>query len=67
MNDLDFTLREQASTRGLDAWKIAVALRRKHGVEGVEPEWDYVSYLQEVSAEAIRQKTYYDKKDNVLL
>jgi hypothetical protein len=52
MDELGIALDAQAAARGLDAWRLADALRREHGVESVEPEWDYVSYLQGALADA---------------
>lgn len=45
-DDLGDTLDEHASERGLEAWEIAVALRRKHGLDPVELIWDFVDSMQ---------------------
>ncbi|GEM_PF-6675410 len=52
------TLDEQAAKRGLDAWKLAVDLRKKHGVEEIKPEWEYGEYLENTlkSVEEMRRK-----------
>ncbi|GEO18841.1 hypothetical protein [Microvirga aerophila] len=37
---------EQAAQRGLEAWKLAVELRRAYGLEAVEVAWDYAAGLE---------------------
>jgi hypothetical protein len=44
--DLGDALREHAAERGLEAWKLAVALRSKHGVEEADPVLDYADILE---------------------
>lgn len=46
MDALGDTLEEQAAARGLEAWKLALALRRKHGVGKADMVWDYVETLE---------------------
>lgn len=36
----------EATARGLEAWRLASALRRKHKVEAAEPVWDYIEHLE---------------------
>ena len=44
--ELGWMLDEQAAARGLEAWRLAVDLRRAHRIEPVELEWNYPDYLQ---------------------
>lgn len=37
---------EEAAERGLEAWEIAVALRRKHGLDPIGPIWDFIGRLE---------------------
>ncbi len=46
MDDLEDTIAEQAAERGLEAWHLAVALRRKHGVAKADIVWNYVETLE---------------------
>jgi hypothetical protein len=46
VDELGETLDQQAAGRGLEAWEIAVALRRRHGVDPVELTWDFVEYMK---------------------
>ncbi len=46
MSGLGDTFEEQTAARGMEAWKLAVALRRKHGVEKVDTVWDYAAILE---------------------
>lgn len=43
-----------AVDRGLEAWDIAVSLRRKHGIEAADIVLDYVEALRERKAAAMR-------------
>jgi hypothetical protein len=45
-DDLGDTLNEQAAKRGLEAWKLAVALRCEHGVEKIDTVWNYPDQLE---------------------
>jgi hypothetical protein len=60
---LDDTLDEQAAERGLEAWRIAAALRRTYAVEAVETVWDYagglehsLAHVKQKRAESARRK-----------
>ena len=66
MENLDITLDEHAAARGLDAWNLAAALRTEHGVESIEPEWDYVTYLQKALADAQIERESRQKVDTSL-
>jgi hypothetical protein len=46
IDDLEDTLGKQADERGLEAWNLAVALRRRHGVEEVDTVWEYTNTLE---------------------
>jgi len=39
-------LYEQAAARRLEAWRIAVDLRKTYGIEPIDLEWDYPDYLR---------------------
>jgi hypothetical protein len=41
MENLEHALDEHSAGRGLEAWEIAVALRRKHRLDPVELIWDF--------------------------
>jgi len=45
-DELGDTLDEHAAKRGLEAWQLAVELRKRSGVEEVEPDWDYADVLE---------------------
>jgi hypothetical protein len=38
----------EATARGLEAWKLAADLRKKHKVEAAEKVWDYVEPLERI-------------------
>ncbi len=64
-DDLYYTLDEEAAQRGLEAWRLAMELRRKQGVEPVETVWDYaagmegsLSSAQKRRAERARRSDY---------
>jgi hypothetical protein len=54
--DLEYTLTEHAARRGLEAWGLAVGLRRKHKVESVDLIWDYADALQSELVSALKTK-----------
>lgn len=56
MDELGDTLDEQAAARGIEAWKLAGALRRKHGVEGADTVWDYAAKLESTLRTAEKSK-----------
>jgi hypothetical protein len=41
---LGYVLDEQAAARGLEAWRIAVDLRKIYGIGPIELEWNYPDY-----------------------
>jgi len=45
-SEFGYVLDEQAAARGLEAWRIAVDLRKNYGIEPIELEWDYPDYLR---------------------
>ncbi len=56
--ELGGVLDEQTAKRGLDAWRLSVALRKRHAVESVEPEWHYAEHLEaklKVTTEALQK------------
>jgi hypothetical protein len=48
---------EQAAQRGLEAWKLATALRRRHGLEKAEVSWDYSKHLEETLSAAKKARS----------
>ncbi len=56
-DELGDTLDEEAAGRGLEAWEIAVALRRGHGLDVAELTWDFVDSLQVARRNAEQSKT----------
>lgn len=38
----------EAVARGLEAWRLAIELRKRHRIEAAEPVWDYVKQLERV-------------------
>jgi hypothetical protein len=54
--ELGRVLDEKAASRGLEAWRMAVDLRKTHGIEPVELEWDYPGYLQSALDTAVKQR-----------
>lgn len=56
VDDVEGALDEQAARRGLEAWKLAVALRRKHSVEEAETVWDYAETLESTLRTAEKAK-----------
>jgi hypothetical protein len=55
-DELGDTLDAEAAGRGLEAWEIAVALRRRHGVDAVELIWDFIDSMQVALRSAERSK-----------
>lgn len=45
-HELDDCLEEQASERGLEAWRLAQALRAKYGIEKADVVWDFADDLE---------------------
>jgi hypothetical protein len=39
--ELGWVLDEQAASRGLEAWRMAIDLRKTYGIEAVELEWNF--------------------------
>jgi hypothetical protein len=60
-DELGETLDEQAAARGLEAWKLAVQLRRMHSIEAVEMVWDFAEMLEKTLAKAQREKQRNDE------
>jgi hypothetical protein len=54
--ELGWVLDEQAASRGLEAWRMAVDLRRTYWIEPVELEWNYPDYLQSALDTAMKQR-----------
>jgi len=50
------TLARQISERGLEAWNIAVDLRRENGLQAAELVWDYADSLQVTLDQAVRRE-----------
>ena len=46
VDDLEDTLNENIAARGLEAWQLAVALRRKHGIEDADVVWNFADRLE---------------------
>ncbi len=46
-DELGDVLDEEAARRGLEAWSIAIDLRRKHGIEQADAVWDYAEGLKQ--------------------
>jgi hypothetical protein len=61
--ELGWMLDEQAASRGLNAWRIAVDLRRTHGIEPVEIEWDYPDYLKNALDTGAKQREEHRKRN----
>jgi hypothetical protein len=55
-DELGETLDEEAAARGLEAWTVAVELRRTHNVEAVDPVWDFPKMLKETLRNAQQKK-----------
>lgn len=49
-------LDEQVAARGLEAWRIAVDLRKSCGIEPIELEWDYPDYLRRALDTATKER-----------
>jgi hypothetical protein len=60
--ELGWILDEQAASRGLEAWRIAVDLRKTYGIEPVDLEWDYPGYLQSTLDTANEQRKGYQQR-----
>jgi hypothetical protein len=50
------TLDEHAAERGLEAWQLAAALRRQHGIEEVDTVWNFADGLERSLQKAILAK-----------
>jgi hypothetical protein len=55
-DELGETLDEEAAARGLEAWELAVELRRMHNVEAVDTVWDFPEMLKDTLRKAQRKK-----------
>lgn len=42
------TVEAEATARGLEAWRLATALRRSHKVEAAELVWDHIEHLERI-------------------
>jgi hypothetical protein len=49
-------LDEQAAARGLEAWRVAVDLRKNYGIEPIELEWDFPDYLRRAFDTAAKER-----------
>jgi hypothetical protein len=67
MDDLGDTLDEQAAARGIEAWKLAAALRQKHGVEEADTVWDYAAKLGSTLRTAEESKRERQKRNAFVL
>lgn len=45
-DELGGTVEVEATARGLEAWRLAAALRRKHKVGAAEMVWNYIEHLE---------------------
>jgi hypothetical protein len=61
--ELGWLLHEKAASRGLEAWRIAVDLRKTHGIEPAELEWDYRDYLRRTLDTAVKQREEHRKRN----
>ena len=57
--ELENTLDEHASARGVEAWEIASALRKAYGLQPAEIVYDYYAKLQEVHKSSVEQREAY--------
>lgn len=62
MDDLEHTLDEHAAERGLEAWALAVELRRRYGLPTFEPIWDFTPTLETAKRRA--QETRHEQIRN---
>jgi hypothetical protein len=56
MDSLEDALNEHAAGRGIEAWDIAAALRKKYGLKEPDKVWDYVGALRANHVEALKSK-----------
>ena len=63
--DLEYEIDIQPGKRGLEAWRLALRLRAKHGLEPADVEWPYADELQAKleKAEAKERKRRQDSAD----
>jgi hypothetical protein len=54
--DLGNTVARQGAARGLEAWKLAVELRRKHDVEEADTVWNYPGELERTLRQAEKEE-----------
>ena len=54
--ELGWILDEQAALRGLEAWNMAVDLRKTCGIGPIDLEWDYPDYLKSALDRAVQQR-----------
>jgi hypothetical protein len=60
--ELGWVLDEQAASRGLEAWRVAVDLRKTYWIEPVELEWNYPDYLRRALDKATKQRKEYQQR-----
>jgi len=61
--ELGWVLDEQAASRGLEAWRMAIDLRKTYGIEPVELEWNYPDYLKTALDTAVKQREDHRKRN----
>jgi hypothetical protein len=61
--ELGWVLDEQAASRGLEAWRMAIDLRRTYGIEAVELEWNYPDYLKTALDTAVGRREDHRKRN----
>lgn len=55
-DELDFVLDEQAASRGIEAWEIATALRKRYALDQIETAWNFIEIMRGVKFEAQKSK-----------
>ncbi len=60
--ELGWVLDEQAASRGLEAWRMAIDLRKTYGIEPVELEWNYPDYLK-TALDTVKQREDHRKRN----
>jgi hypothetical protein len=48
---------EEVAQRGFEAWRLATALRQRHGLEKAEVNWDYSKHLEETLSAAKKARS----------
>ena len=56
IDDLENELNEHIAARGLEAWQLAAALRRRHSVEDADVVWSFAGQLEETLRKAEKTK-----------